>query len=146
LVAAAAPIRATLWREEASPLAGPDRIRDLTDAPFASSLTREFGSTVARLLSAKTITAAALDVAISSPTTTGRDATAVAGTGLPFTVTAPELVILPTGPAAASSAAITAKSTNIRFMTDSCEAAQFQYTRAQTALQDITRNSELIVV
>jgi hypothetical protein len=56
-VATAAPICATLWREEASRLAGRDRIRKLTEAPWASSLTREFGSIIARLLSAKTITA-----------------------------------------------------------------------------------------
>jgi hypothetical protein len=37
-----------------------------------------------------------LEVAISSPATTGKDATAVAGTALPFNVSGPELVTLPT--------------------------------------------------
>jgi hypothetical protein len=39
-------------------------------------------------------------VAISSPTTAGKDETAVAGTALPFNVSGPELVTLPTGPLA----------------------------------------------
>jgi hypothetical protein len=39
-------------------------------------------------------------VAISSPATTGKDETAVAGTALPFNVSGPELVTLPTRPAA----------------------------------------------
>jgi hypothetical protein len=39
-------------------------------------------------------------VAISSPATTGKDETAVAGTALPFNVSGPELVTLPNGPAA----------------------------------------------
>ena len=39
-------------------------------------------------------------MAISSPATTGKDETAVAGTALPFNISGPELVILPTGSAA----------------------------------------------
>jgi hypothetical protein len=39
-------------------------------------------------------------VAISSPATTGKDDTAVAGTALPLSVSGPELVTLPTGSAA----------------------------------------------
>jgi hypothetical protein len=39
-------------------------------------------------------------VAISSPATTGKDETAVAGTALPFNVSGPELEILPTRSAA----------------------------------------------
>jgi hypothetical protein len=39
-------------------------------------------------------------VAISSPATTGKDETAVAGTALPFNVSGPELVTLPTRSAA----------------------------------------------
>jgi hypothetical protein len=40
------------------------------------------------------------DVAISSPATTGKDDTAVAGRAFPLSVRGPELVTLPTGSAA----------------------------------------------
>ena len=40
------------------------------------------------------------EVAISSPATTGSDETAVAGTALPLSVNAPELLTRPTGTAA----------------------------------------------
>jgi hypothetical protein len=78
----------------------PDKTRTATDELCASSWTREFGSIVARLLSPKKINAEELEVTISSPVTTGRDDTAVAGTALPFNVSGPELVTLPTGSAA----------------------------------------------
>jgi len=50
--------------------------------------------------------AAELEVAISSPATTGNDATAVAGSALPFSVNGPELLTLPSGLAAISNPAV----------------------------------------
>jgi hypothetical protein len=78
----------------------PDKTRSATEEPFSSSLTREFGAIIARLLSAKKMVAAELEVAISSPATNGKDHKAVTGTALPSNVSGPELVILPTGSAA----------------------------------------------
>jgi hypothetical protein len=46
--------------------------------------------------------AAELEVAISSPATTGNDTAAVAGTALPFSINGPELLTLPSGLAAIS--------------------------------------------
>ena len=45
-------------------------------------------------------------MAISSPVTTGKDDTAVAGTALPFNISGPELVTLPTGSAAISTTVV----------------------------------------
>jgi hypothetical protein len=50
--------------------------------------------------------AAELEVAISSPATTGNDTAAVTGTALPFSVNGPELLILPRGLAAISNPAV----------------------------------------
>jgi hypothetical protein len=50
--------------------------------------------------------AAELEVAISSPATTGNDTAAVAGTALPFSVNGPELLTLPSGLAAISNPAV----------------------------------------
>ncbi len=63
-----------------------------------------------------------LDVAISSPATTGNDATAVAGTALPFNVSAPELLTLPTGSAAIAAQADSMRMTkHTYFIGTSCE-------------------------
>jgi hypothetical protein len=60
-------------------------------------------------------------VAISSPATTGKDETAVAGTALPFNVSGPELVTLPTGPPAIrTTVVIITISRHKYFMTSSC--------------------------
>jgi hypothetical protein len=47
-----------------------------------------------------------LAVTISSPATTGKDETAVAGTALPFNVSGPELATLPTRSAAKSTTVV----------------------------------------
>ncbi len=80
--------------------ADPDKTRSATDELRASSLTREFASSVPRLRSAKLMMADVPEVAISSPATTGKDDAAVAGTALPLSVSGPEQVTLPTGSAA----------------------------------------------
>ena len=94
----------------------PDKTRSATEEPFGSSLTREFGAIVARLLSAKKIVAAEPDVATSSPATNGKDDTAVTGTALPSSVSGPELVILPTGSAAIRAKGVIAISRHKYFM------------------------------
>ena len=78
----------------------PDRTWRATEEPLDSSLIREFGTTVPRLPSEKKMVAVELEVAISSPATSGRDDAAVAGTALPSNIRGPKLVILPTGSAA----------------------------------------------
>lgn len=100
----------------------PDKTRSTTEELRASSLTREFGSTVARLLSVKEIIAEELEVTISSPATTGNDVAAVAGTALPFNVSGPELLTLPRGPAAITTTAVIMMMTRHRyFMISSCD-------------------------
>jgi hypothetical protein len=73
-------------------------------------------------LSLKKINAEELEVTISSPVTTGRDDTAVSGTALPFNVSGPELVILPTGSAAIRTTVVIITINRHRYLTAaSCE-------------------------
>jgi hypothetical protein len=63
-----------------------------------------------------------LDVTISSPATTGKDDTAVAGTALLFNVSGPELVTLPTGSAARSTTVVIMMISRHKYLTaTSCD-------------------------
>jgi hypothetical protein len=95
----------------------PDKTRSVCEDPLNSSLTREFGSSVARLLSLKLIVAEEPEVATSSPATKGRDETAVAGKAFPFSVSGPELVTLPTGSAAISTTVVIITISKHRYFT-----------------------------
>jgi hypothetical protein len=102
--------------------AEPDNTRSASEELRASSLTRELGPIVARLPSVKWMVAGALDVATSSPATTGKDATAVTGTAFPFNVSGPEPMTLPTGPAAIATPAEIIRMTRHKYFIDtSCE-------------------------
>jgi hypothetical protein len=88
-------------------------------------------------------------VAISSPTTAGKDETAVAGTALPFNVSGPELVTLPTGPLAIRTTVVIITISRHKYLTATsfeCKPALAYFRPARTSTKTNSFDCRLLIV